>query len=224
MMKRLSLKQDTKTGNDQAKEFKYSKMGFSNTDEMKQMSNEKKQELAKKLEDENNIMTKADMKLAQRLLDPTTPYNMEIVECMKSERSRRRFGYVYKEMKHRQIEATAHICNMILQLICTAICDKQEGSDFNQELVKEDSNTNDMDVSKFREIGSEIASKLCIYSEETEKEHTKGASTDSKKRVTVYSLIIRFYAYIGDIDNAIRQLQKFREFARQRLSTGCTFQ
>ena len=121
----------------------------------------------------------------------------------------------------RQIEATEHICNMILQLVCTAICDKGGGRDFNQELVKEVSNTNDMDVSKFREIGSEIASKLCIYSEETEKEHTKGASTDSKKRVnslvTVYSLIIRFYAYIGDIDNAIRQLQKIREFARQRI-------
>eukprot|EP00944_MAST-04C_sp_MAST-4C-sp1_P014948 g14948.t1 len=126
MVKRLSLKQDTKTGNDQAKEFKYSKMGFSNTDEMKQMSNEKKQELAKILEDENNVISKADMKLAQRLLDPTTPYNMEIVECMKRKDPEGALD-IYKEMKHRQIEATEHICNMILQLVCTAICDKGGG-------------------------------------------------------------------------------------------------
>ena len=42
-------------------------------------------------------------------------------------------------------------------------------------------------------------------------------STYSKTTVTGYTLIIRFYAYIGDIDNAIRQLQKIREFARQRI-------
>ena len=108
-------------------------------------------------------------------------------------------------------------------IVCTTICDKGGGRDFNQDLVKEVSNTNDMDVSKFREIGSEIASKLCIYSEETEKGYERGPQT-ARRQSQVYSLIIRFYAYIGDIDNAIRQLQKFREFARQRLSTGCTFQ
>ena len=74
MMKRLGLKPDTKTGKDQATAFKYSKMGFNSIDEIKQMSNEKKQELEKILEDENNVLTKCDRKLAQQLLDPTTPY------------------------------------------------------------------------------------------------------------------------------------------------------
>ena len=130
MMKRLGLKPDTKTGKkDQATAFKYSKMGFNSIDEIKQMSNEKKQELEKKLEDENNVLTKTDRKLAQQLLDPTTPYIMDLVEGMKSKDPECALN-VYKEMKHRQIEATAHMCNMILQLICTAICDKQRAAIF----------------------------------------------------------------------------------------------
>ena len=220
MVKRLGLQQGTGTEKGVARAFKFSKMGFNTIDEVKQISNEKKKELEKILEDEDNMISKTDRKLAQQLLDPTTPYVLELVNCMKSKDPEGALD-VYKEMKHRQIEATAHMCNMVLQLVCTVITDKREGREFQEELTKQDESTNDLSLSKFREIGSEIASKLCVYSEDTEKEAMKAAAATSKSSfdslVTVYSLIIRFYASIGDIDNAVRQLQKIRQFARHKI-------
>ena len=64
---------------------------------------QKKKELEKILEDDNNMINKTDRKLAQQLLDPTTPYALELVNCMKSKDPEGALN-VYKEMKHRQIQ------------------------------------------------------------------------------------------------------------------------
>ena len=198
--KMLQLQQQggrTSEMNTDDNDSKYAEFGFKNINDLKDVTEEQIEKLQKQFGDTVSQQKKRKL---MRALDPVTPYRHDLVTCLKKQDANGAVA-VYKEIREKNINIPAEMSCMFLQLICQFL--GQDGVEL----------SNDSEILK---VGSEIALKLQEDSNETQLESENNRKKNSTL-VSNYSMLIRFFAFAGDIANAIHTLDKFREFAQEKI-------